>query len=255
MISASSVPNTAPVVLITGSAKRLGCAMLKRLHQQGYRVIIHCNHSIDDAERLAGEFNQQRPHSAAVISGDLTDNATLQRLATDTLHCFGRLDVLINNASTFYPTPIGTATFDDWEQLMGSNAKAPFFLSQALAPALKEQNGCIINMVDIHAERPLQEHPIYCMAKSALLMLTKSLARELAPTIRVNGIAPGAILWPSNDIAEADKTMILRQIPLERLGTPDDIADTACFLIQSSYINGQVIAVDGGRSLGATKKA
>lgn len=255
MTSPSSALNNAPVVLITGSAKRLGCAMLRRLHHQGYRVIIHCHRSIDDAQQLAGDFNQQRAHSAAVIAGDLTQNDTLQRLATEALQCFGRLDVLINNASAFYPTAIGQASFDDWEQLMGSNAKAPFFLSQALAPALSQQNGCIINMVDIHAERPLQEHPIYCMAKSALLMLTKSLARELAPTIRVNGIAPGAILWPSNDIAEADKTMILRQIPLERLGTPDDIADTACFLIQSSYINGQVIAVDGGRSLGATKKA
>lgn len=255
MTSASFTLHIAPVVLVTGSAKRLGRTMVKRLHQQGYRVIIHCHRSIEDAEQLANELNQQRTDSAAVITGDLTDNNNLERLATEALQCFGRLDVLINNASTFYPTTVGEATFDDWEQLMGSNAKAPFFLSQALAPALAQQNGCIINMVDIHAERPLQEHPIYCMAKSALLMLTKSLARELAPTIRVNGIAPGAILWPSNDIADADKAMILRQIPLERLGTPDDIADTAWFLIQSSYVNGQIIAVDGGRSLGATKKA
>ncbi|MDP4535300.1 pteridine reductase [Alkalimonas collagenimarina] len=255
MTSASSPASPAPVALVTGSAKRLGCAVLKRLHQHGYRVIIHCNRSKEDAEQLANALNQQRAKSAAVISGDLTDNNTLERLAAEALQCFKRLDVLINNASSFYPTAIGTATFDDWEQLMGSNAKAPFFLSQALAPALAEQNGCIINMVDIHAERPLQEHAIYCMAKSALLMLTKSLARELAPTIRVNGIAPGAILWPSNEIAEADKAMILRQIPLERLGTPDDIADTAVFLIQSNYVNGQIIAVDGGRSLGASKKA
>jgi pteridine reductase len=255
MTSALSTQPIASVALVTGSAKRLGRAMVKRLHQHGYRVIIHCHRSLEDAEKLAVELNQQRTDSAAVISGDLTDNSNLERLAAEALQCFGRLDVLINNASTFYPTTVGEATFDDWDQLMGSNAKAPFFLSQALAPALAQQNGCIINMVDIHAERPLQEHPIYCMAKSALLMLTKSLARELAPTIRVNGIAPGAILWPTNYIADADKTMILRQIPLERLGTPDDIADTAWFLIQSSYVNGQIIAVDGGRSLGASKKA
>lgn len=253
MISAS--PSSSPVALVTGSAKRLGCAMLKRLHQRGYRVIIHCNHSIQAAKQLAVEFNQQRHHSAVVIAGDLTDNDQLERLARETMHCFERLDVLINNASAFYPTAIGTTTFADWEQLMGSNAKAPFFLSQALVPALAQQNGCIINMVDIHAEQPLLEHPLYCMAKAALFMLTKSLARELAPTIRVNGIAPGAILWPSNDIAEADKNMILGQIPLERLGTPDDIADTALFLIESGYINGQIIAVDGGRSLGGSQKA
>lgn len=246
---------TSPVALITGSAKRLGRAMIERLHRLGYHVIIHYHNSEHEAQSFAESLNQQRPDSAWLVQGDLTDNNSLLRIASEAEQAFGRLDVLINNASAFYPTRIGSASFDDWDQLMGSNAKAPFFLSQALAPVLSKQNGCIINMVDIHAERPLLEHPIYCMAKAALLMLTKSLARELAPTIRVNGIAPGAILWPSNDIAETDKQMILQQIPLETLGTPDDIADTALFLIESGYVNGQIIAVDGGRSLGGTKKA
>ncbi|MCC5852618.1 MAG: pteridine reductase [Alkalimonas sp.] len=244
-----------PVALVTGSAKRLGRALIERLHQQQYRVIIHYQHSAEEAQALAAKLNQQRPDSAALVQGDLSCNQSLMQVATDAQQAFNRLDVLVNNASAFYPTPVGQASFEHWEQLMGSNAKAPFFLSQALAPMLSQQQGCIINMVDIHAERPLLEHPIYCMAKAALLMLTKSLARELAPTIRVNGIAPGAILWPSPDIAEADKQMILQQIPLETLGTPDDIADTALFLIQSGYVNGQIIAVDGGRSLGGAKKA
>lgn len=244
-----------PVALVTGSAKRLGRAIIERLHQQQYRVIIHYQHSAEEAQALAAKLNQQRPNSAALVQGDLSCDHSLMQVATAAQQAFNRLDVLVNNASAFYPTPVGKASFEQWEQLMGSNAKAPFFLSQALAPMLSQQQGCIINMVDIHAERPLLEHPIYCMAKAALLMLTKSLARELAPTIRVNGIAPGAILWPSPDIDEADKQMILQQIPLETLGTPDDIADTALFLIQSGYVNGQIIAVDGGRSLGGAKKA
>ena len=244
-----------PVALVTGSAKRLGKQIICRLHQAGYRVIIHFNHSADAASSLADSLNQQRPNSAITLQANLLDNKAVAQLGTAALSCFGRLDVLVNNASSFYPTPLASATLENWDDLFGSNVKAPYFLAQALAPALSNNNGCIINMVDIHASQPLQDHSIYCMAKAALLMMTKSLARELAPTIRVNGIAPGAILWPSQQLAEADKAEILQQIPLQRTGTPDDIANTVLFLLQSPYISGQIIAVDGGRSLGAAKKA
>ncbi|KKO46037.1 pteridine reductase [Arsukibacterium ikkense] len=244
-----------PVALVTGSAKRLGRQIICTLHQAGYRVIIHYHQSHKEANSLAGSLNQQRPNSAATLPANLLDSQALAQLASNALACFQRLDVLVNNASSFYPTPLAGATLDNWDDLFGSNVKAPYFLAQALAPALSENNGCIINMVDIHAQQPLADHSIYCMAKAALLMMTKSLARELAPTIRVNGIAPGAILWPSQQLAETDKAAILQQIPLQRTGTPEDIANTVLFLLHSPYISGQIIAVDGGRSLGAAQKA
>jgi pteridine reductase len=245
----------APVALVTGSAKRLGRQIVCQLHQSGYRVIIHYNQSANEAYSLADSLNRQRPKSAVALQANLLDMPSLTQLAHQTLACFNRLDVLVNNASSFYPTPLKTASLSDWDDLFGSNVKAPYFLAQALAPELAKQHGCIINMVDIHARQPLQEHSVYCMAKAALLMMTKSLARELAPTIRVNGIAPGAILWPSQQLADTDKAAILQQIPLQRTGTPEDIANTVLFLLQSPYITGQIIAVDGGRSLGATEKA
>ena len=244
-----------PVALVTGSAKRLGRQIISQLHQAGYRVIIHYNQSATDANNLATSLNQQRPDSALTIQANLLDEQAVQRLANKALASFNRLDVLINNASSFYATPLHSATLDNWDDLFGSNVKAPYFLCKALAPALAANKGCIINMVDIHAQQPLQDHSIYCMAKAALLMMTKSLARELAPTIRVNGIAPGAILWPSQQLAEADKAAILQQIPLQRTGSPEDIANTVLFLLQSPYISGQIIAVDGGRSLGSAQKA
>lgn len=244
-----------PVALVTGSAKRLGKQIVCQLHQAGYRVIIHFNQSAEAASSLADSLNQQRPNSAATLQANLLEDQAVKQLAAQALACFNRLDVLVNNASGFYPTPLASATLVNWDDLFGSNVKAPYFLAQALAPALSDNNGCIINMVDIHAQQPLQDHSIYCMAKAALLMMTKSLARELAPTIRVNGIAPGAILWPSQQLAEADKADVLRQIPLQRTGTPEDIANTVLFLLQSPYISGQIIAVDGGRSLGAADKA
>ena len=244
-----------PVALVTGSAKRLGRQIISQLHQAGYRVIIHYNQSATDANNLASSLNQQRPDSALTIQANLLDEQAVQLLANKALASFNRLDVLINNASSFYATPLGSATLANWDDLFGSNVKAPYFLCKALAPALAANKGCIINMVDIHAQQPLQDHSIYCMAKAALLMMTKSLARELAPTIRVNGIAPGAILWPSQQLAEADKAAILQQIPLQRTGSPEDIANTVLFLLQSPYISGQIIAVDGGRSLGSAQKA
>ncbi|NRQ42057.1 pteridine reductase [Rheinheimera sp. YQF-2] len=253
-----SASSSQPVVLITGSAKRLGRQMIETLHQQHYRVIIHCNRSRQDADSLADSLNRLRPQSAAVLQADLLNIDALPQLAQQAIACFDRLDALVNNASAFYPTHVGSATASQWQELFGSNVQAPYFLSQALAPQLAKQHGVIINMVDIHAERPLLGHSIYCMAKAALLMMTKSLARELAPTIRVNGIAPGAILWPdttTTPLAEQDKAAILAQIPLQRLGATSDIAQTLLFLLQAPYITGQIIAVDGGRSLGGSNKA
>lgn len=250
--------NQQPVALVTGSAKRLGRKMVETLHQAGFRVIIHCHRSIESANALAEQLNQQRADSAKVVSANLLEQQQISELAQHSIACFNRLDVLVNNASSFYPTPIAHASPNDWQDLMGSNVKAPYFLSQALVPELRKRQGVIVNMVDIHADKPLQEHSIYCMAKAGLKMMTKSLARELAPTIRVNGIAPGAILWPSNNapaLAEQDKAAILQQIPLNRLGEPEDIAQTLLFLIQAPYITGQIIAVDGGRSLGGANKA
>jgi len=250
--------NQHAVALITGSAKRLGRQMILTLHQAGYNVIIHCHQSVDAANALAEQLNQQRRNSAKVVTANLLVKEQIHGLAQKALACFNRIDVLVNNASSFYPTPLNQATDEHWLDLFGSNVKAPYFLSQALVPELTKRNGVIINMVDIHADKPLQEHSIYCMAKAALKMMTKSLARELAPTIRVNGIAPGAILWPSDNapaLAENDKTAILQQVPLNRLGEPLDIAKTVLFLIQAPYITGQIIAVDGGRSLGGANKA
>ncbi|MBZ9611774.1 pteridine reductase [Rheinheimera sp. MA13] len=247
-----------PVVFITGSAKRLGRAMIQTLHSQGYRVIIHCNRSRPEADALATTLNQQRQHSAAVLHANLLDETDIAQLATSAIACFNRIDALVNNASSFYPTPLDSASNAQWLDLFGSNVKAPYFLCQALAPELRKRSGVIINMVDIHAEKPLSGHSLYCMAKAALLMMTKALAQELAPTIRVNGIAPGAILWPpeqSVSLQEQDKAAILAQIPLQRLGTPDDIANTLLFLLQSPYVSGQIITVDGGRSIAGTAKA
>lgn len=251
-------PTTDKVALVTGSAKRLGKQMIQTLHAAGYRVIIHCNRSRSEADALCASLNQQRADSAAVVQADLLDETNWPALSAQVLACFNRLDVLVNNASSFYATPLGDSNLAQWQDLFGSNVKAPYFLSQAFAGALAKQQGCIVNMVDIHAEKPLLQHSIYCMAKAALLMMTKSLARELAPTIRVNGIAPGAILWPPEHsvvLQTAEKQAILAQIPLQQLGTPDDIAQTLLFLVQAPYITGQIVAVDGGRSLGGSNNA
>ena len=252
--------NFEKVAVVTGSAQRLGAAMITSLHQEGYRVVVHYRHSALAASHLVAQLNTTRPLSAIAVQADLSQAQERQKLVTQTLATFNRIDVLINSASSFYPTPVGTASEADWDDLMASNAKAPFFLSQAFAPELAKNNGCIINMVDIHAEKPLQSHPIYCMAKAALAMMTKSLAKELAPTIRVNGIAPGAILWPdaasgAPELSAADKAAVLAQIPLAELGQTTDITQTMLFLLQAPYITGQIIAVDGGRSLGAASKA
>lgn len=255
-------PADSKVALVTGSAKRLGREIILSLHQAGYRVIVHCRQSTAEAEQLCRHLNQQKRDSACWLSADLNDDQALAEFVLKVPACFGRLDILVNNASSFYPTPVGTATLHQWDDLFGSNVKAPFFLTQALAAELAKRNGCVINMVDIHADKPLAQHAVYCMAKAALVMMTKSLARELAPTIRVNGIAPGAILWPETQtiaamptLTDQDKAGILAQIPLGQLGQPTDIAQTVLFLATAPYITGQILAVDGGRSLGGANKA
>jgi len=242
------------VVLITGGARRVGAVMARHLHAQNMRIIIHYRSSAADAKKLCDELNQKRADSAAMIAADLNDTKALAPLIHHASKIWGQLDVLINNASSFYPTPLGEVTEQQWDDLLASNLKGPFFLSQTAAPLLMKQKGCIINMVDIRANKPLKDFSAYCIAKAGLLMMTKALAKELAPDVRVNGIAPGVVLWPDdeNEVDEATRKKILSRTPLKRAGTPEDIANTAAFLINhADYITGQIIAVDGGRSLEA----
>ena len=239
---------TAPVALVTGSARRIGAQIVRTLHHHGMRVIIHYRGSQQEAESLATELNQTRPNSAALLQADLDQPAAVRQLASDALACFGQLDLLVNNASSFYPTPIDQACDADWDKLIHSNLRAPFILSQQLTPALRQQHGCIINIVDVYAEKPLQTHTLYCMAKAGLAMMTKSLARELGPEIRVNGVSPGPILWP--EAGQMNQQAIQDATALKRSGEPDDIADTVYWLATAApFITGQILAVDGGRSL------
>jgi pteridine reductase len=239
------------VVLVTGAARRIGAAIVTRLHANGALVAVHYRGSAGEAERLVASLNERRADSAATFQADLLDNDEIRGLVADVVAWGGRLDGLVNNASTFYPTPVGEITDQDWNDLVGSNFKAPLFLSQAAVPHLRESRGAIINIVDIHAQRPLRNHPVYGPAKAALAMLTRSLAKDLAPRIRVNGVSPGAILWPEDGMNDAAKETILRQVPLERAGAPDDIAGCVLYLMRdASYVTGQIIAVDGGRSMG-----
>ncbi len=243
--------STSPVALITGASQRLGAATAKQLHHQGYNIVIHYRHSSNEAQVLADKFNQTRANSCICLQADLNKSNDIQQLCQQSVQHWQRLDLLINNASSFFPTSIGETTTEHWDDLFASNCKAPFFLSQELAPTLAKHQGNIVNMIDIHASAPLKNHTVYCMAKSALQMMTLSLAKELAPNIRVNGVAPGAILWPKpeTEMTPEEKNKILSGIPLERLGTLEDIAKTIVFLATSPYITGQIIAVDGGRSI------
>lgn len=237
------------VALVTGAAKRIGASIAQTLHSSGYNIVIHYSTSEQDATALAQELNARRSDSAITVQGDLCNHSDIQHLAIAAQQAWQRLDVLVNNASSFYPTPVGEITPDDWNSLVGSNVQGPLFLSQAVAQSLKQSGGCIVNMVDMHIARPLMRHSVYCLAKNALASLTKSLAAELAPQVRVNAIGPGAILWPERELSDADKQHMLESIPLERLGTPEDIAQTALFFINSPYITGQILFVDGGRSI------
>jgi pteridine reductase len=237
--------------LVTGAAKRIGAVIASTLHGAGANVAIHYHRSADDAEQLAAELNRARPGSAFTVSADVRDIDALERMAKDVVARTGALDVLVNNASNFYPTPLGTVTPEQWHDLVGSNLKAPLFLSQALLPALRAARCVIINIVDVHSQRPLRDHPVYGAAKAGLAMLTRSLAKDLGPHIRVNGVSPGAILWPDEGMSDALRAGIIKQTALKRSGEPEDIANTVLFLVRDApYITGQIIAVDGGRSVG-----
>ncbi len=242
-----SKPKT-QVILITGAAKRIGRTIAKLFHENGYCVAMHYHRSQVEAEELASEFNSIRSDSAAIFNADLEKNSDVVSLAKAVKDYFGRVDTLVNNASSFYPTPIGNASETDWDNLIGSNVKAPFFLAQALASELKRTHGNIINIADIYAERPKAKHTIYCIAKAGNVMLTKSMAVELAPEVRVNGIAPGAMLAPVG--TEVEEPSEITNVPLNKFGGAEAIAKTVFYLAtQAEYTTGQILAVDGGKSL------
>jgi pteridine reductase len=240
---------TAKVVLITGGAKRVGAAICRRLHASGADLMLHYRESAGEARLLQAELNHQRKDSVALIQADLLDLGKLQSLIDQTVQRFGKLDALINNASSFFQTPVGEITAESWENLIGTNLRAPLFVAQAAAPALRKTQGAIVNITDIHAERPLKNYVVYSVAKAGLVGLTRSLARELAPEVRVNAVAPGPILWPDDEsFDELSRQRIISHTPLKREGTPDDIAKAVHFLLfEATYVTGETINVDGGR--------
>jgi pteridine reductase len=237
------------VVLITGGGKRVGAAICRRLHAGGASLMLHYRKSAGEARLLSAELNHARAGSVALIQADLLETAKLPSLIEQTLQTFGRLDALVNNASSFFATPLGEITIADFDDLVGTNLKAPLFLAQAAAPALRRAQGAIVNIADIHAERPLKNYVVYSVAKAALVGLTRSLARELAPEVRVNAVAPGPVLWPEDDsFDELSRQRIISHTPLKREGTPEDIAGAVHFLLADArYVTGETINVDGGR--------
>jgi pteridine reductase len=238
------------VALVTGASRRIGAAIVRGLHAAGYRVLLHYHRSEDEARQLAEELNAERPGSIVTQQANLDDTAALNGLVNQAIDAWARLDALVNNASAFYPTPLDTVTESQWDALLGSNLKAPFFLCQAAAPQLARRQGAIVNLVDVYAERPLKGYPVYSIAKAGMAALTRSLAVELAPDVRVNGVAPGAILWPEQTDGGQTQADILARIPLARAGSPADIAGAVRFLLEGApYVTGQIIAVDGGRSV------
>jgi pteridine reductase len=239
-------------VFITGAAKRVGAEIARTLHTVGCNVVIHCNRSTAEADALATSLNQTRVKSAAVVTGDLLADNALRGLIDQAYSCFGRLDGLVNNASSFYATPVGKIDLDDWLDIMGSNLKAPLFLSQAAAPYLRQTKGAIVNIIDIHTEHPLKDFVVYNAAKAGLAGLTRAFALELGPDVRVNGVSPGAIMWPdaSPDYPPAERQRIINQVPLKRVGSAHDIAGAVKFLLlDAPYVTGQILAVDGGREI------
>jgi len=239
-----------PVALITGAGKRVGAVIARTLHAAGYDLALHYRHSAADAELLASSLERQRSGSTFTVQAELAELEALPGMVQRILERFGRLDALVNNASAFYPTPVGSANVTQWNELFASNAQAPFFLAQAATPALRESRGAIVNMVDIYAERPLANHAIYCMAKAALEAMTRSLALDLGPDVRVNGVAPGAVMWPSDGKAYDDQQAMLARTPLQRAGSPDDVASAVLWLLRDApFVTGQIIRVDGGRTL------
>ncbi|WP_111655779.1 pteridine reductase [Isoalcanivorax indicus] len=238
----------AKVALITGAARRIGADIARTLHKRGMNVIIHCRRSAEDADALAAELNRLQPDSARVLRANLNEPDAVRALARDALAQWGGVDVLVNNASSFYPTPLERATDDDWDALMHSNVRAPYLLVQALAPSLRKHRGSVVNLVDVYAEKPLADHSLYCMAKAALASMTRSLAREMGPEVRINGVSPGPILWPEG--GQDNQQDILAATALGRCGSPRDIAGAVAWLaLDAPFVTGQILAVDGGRSL------
>jgi pteridine reductase len=242
--------NERPVALVPGAARRVGRAIARSLHAAGYDLALHYRSARREAEQLAAELESRRERSVLLLSGDLAATAELPALVQRAVQRYDRLDALVNNASAFHPTPIGAATEAQWDELFASNAKAPFFLAQAAAPHLRAARGAIVNLVDVYAERPLPRHTIYCMAKAANAMLVKSLARELGPEVRVNGVAPGAVMWPEAGKSAAEQDDLLARTALRRAGSAEDVAGAVLFLLRDAgYVTGQILAVDGGRLL------
>jgi pteridine reductase len=242
---------TGKAALITGAARRVGATIVRKLHAAGANIVLHYRSSAEASEALAQELNQVRPDSVVSVEADLLDLGQLEMLPGIATSNFGSLDILVNNASTFYPTPLGDITEIDWNDLIGTNLKAPLFLSQAALPALRISNGLIVNIADIHGMRPLSRHPVYSIAKAGVIMLTQSLARELGPNVRVNAIAPGPVMWPEDGMDKELQARIIDRTALKRPGSPDDVARAVLFFAtEAPYITGQVLAVDGGRSVG-----
>ncbi len=244
------MPEPHPVALVTGAARRIGAAIARRLHEAGYDVALHCRASRAERDALAASLEADRPGSTLALDADLADLTRLPGLVEATLTRFGRLDALVNNASSFHATPLDTLTPAQWDDLFASNARAPLFLAQAAAPALRESGGAIVNLLDIYAERPLPGYSAYCMAKAAQAAMTLALARELGPAVRVNGVAPGAVLWPEAGNAYANTQDIIERTPLRRAGAPDDVAGAVLWLLRDAgFVTGQIIRIDGGRSI------
>lgn len=245
-------PSPHPVVLVTGAARRIGAAIARGLHGAGYDVVLHHRRSLDDVQALAGELEKVRPGSTLCLQADLAEFDRIPELIAHTVGRFGRLDALVNNASTFTTSPLGSTTPALWEEVFASNARAPFFLAQAAIPHLRARRGAIVNITDIYGERPLRQHTVYCMAKAALLMMTRSLALELGPEVRVNAVSPGAILWPQDGRDMAAQEAMLARTPLGRIGTPEEVTEAVRWLLQDAhYSTGQVLHLDGGRLLNA----
>jgi pteridine reductase len=249
--AAEHPPLAGKSALVTGAARRLGAAIARALHASGANVVLHYHRSTAEAAALARELNAARPGSATLVSCDLLAIPAVTQLPHTAVAAFGGLDILVNNASSFYPTPLGEIDEAAWEDLVGTNLKAPLFLAQAAAPALRERSGLILNLADIHGVRPLRRHPVYCLAKAGLLMLTKSLARELGPRVRVNAIAPGPVMWPDSGADDALRSKIIARTALKRIGSAEDVARAALFFAtEAPFVTGQILAVDGGRSIG-----
>lgn len=239
------------IALVTGGARRVGAEIARELHRAGMHVVIHCNRSVVDADVLAGELNAARAGSAAVETADLLAPGAAAALVERAAGRWGALDVVVNNASTFYPTPVGSVDDAQWEDLLGTNLRAPFFIAQAAAPLLRVREGAIVNIIDVHARRPLKGHAVYSTAKAGLAMLTRALARELGPQVRVNGVAPGAIEWPEAGLSDEAKQAVVAATALKRRGHPIDVARMVRFLaLDAPYVTGEIVAVDGGRSIG-----